>query len=266
MRPKKLFVKHMFCKRVRYAQRGHRSTKLFWASKRLAFGSAVTTWGHVEKLQTLGITHVIGLRHGKHGKKIREFESLWLPFKDEDPNHVRIGSVVVRCSSTRKACVGRISQSPLHVPSRRFAEAASLTYLLLRADGLRPTRAKSTVLKSQTTRPRGSQQTGESGRKLSHRHRMMQQIISAANPNQERHHETSADHSVLGVFHRHRWSKVQGEESAPGHPQSAVQKTTPGNRASSTTDYEGKTTARIYSDRIVREPVTRPGTTPLSST
>ena len=43
--------------------------KLYWVSKRLAFGSAVTTWGHVEQLQALGVTHVINLRHGKHGKK-----------------------------------------------------------------------------------------------------------------------------------------------------------------------------------------------------
>ncbi len=57
--------------------------KLFWVSKRLAFGSAITTRGHVEQLQTLGITHVVNLRHGKHRKVVRQFKSLWLPFPDD---------------------------------------------------------------------------------------------------------------------------------------------------------------------------------------
>jgi hypothetical protein len=57
--------------------------KVFWVSKRLAFGSAITTWQHVEKLQARGFTHVINLRHGKHSKKVREFKNLWLPFQDD---------------------------------------------------------------------------------------------------------------------------------------------------------------------------------------
>jgi hypothetical protein len=57
--------------------------KAWFVTKRLAFGSAITTWGQVEKLQALGITHVINLRHGKHGKKIRQFQNLWLRFKDD---------------------------------------------------------------------------------------------------------------------------------------------------------------------------------------
>src|ERR1700687_4979926 len=72
---------------VRHTQCSHMKKgapmKVFWVSKRLAFGSAITTWGHVEQLQALGITHIINLRHGKHSKKIREFESLWLPFRDD---------------------------------------------------------------------------------------------------------------------------------------------------------------------------------------
>jgi hypothetical protein len=57
--------------------------QVFWVSKRLAFGSGVTTWSHVEKLQALGITHIVNLRHGKHGKKVSEFKNLWLPFRDD---------------------------------------------------------------------------------------------------------------------------------------------------------------------------------------
>ncbi len=57
--------------------------KAFWVTKRLAFGSAITTWRHVEQLQTLGITHIVNLRHGKHGKKVKQFKNLWLPFRDD---------------------------------------------------------------------------------------------------------------------------------------------------------------------------------------
>lgn len=57
--------------------------KAFWVTKRLAFGSAITTERHVEQLKAQGVTHVVNLRHGKHGKKIRKFKNLWLPFRDD---------------------------------------------------------------------------------------------------------------------------------------------------------------------------------------
>jgi protein-tyrosine phosphatase len=63
--------------------------KVFWVSKRLAFGNTVTTWQHVEQLQELGITHIINLRHGKHSKKVRKFKSLWLPFRDDGKSRPR---------------------------------------------------------------------------------------------------------------------------------------------------------------------------------
>ncbi len=43
--------------------------KVFWVSKRLAFGSAKRTSQHVEQLQALGVTHVINLRHGNMARK-----------------------------------------------------------------------------------------------------------------------------------------------------------------------------------------------------
>jgi len=120
--------------------------KVFWVSKRLGFGSAVTTWGHVEQLQALGITHVINLRHTKHGKKIREFESLWLPFRDDKkprPNWfhrraLRFYQKAMRRPKSKVLCMCHygISRSP------------SLTYFFLRMDGFSPAKAKSTVLKA----------------------------------------------------------------------------------------------------------------------
>jgi hypothetical protein len=56
--------------------------KAFFVTKRLAFGSAITKWRHAEQLQKLGTSHVVNLRR-TNNKKIRQFEWLWLPFKDD---------------------------------------------------------------------------------------------------------------------------------------------------------------------------------------
>jgi protein-tyrosine phosphatase len=126
--------------------KGGTGMKVFWVSKRLAFGSAVTTWGHVEQLQALGITHVINLRHGKHSKKVREFKNLWLPFRDDkEPRPrrfyrqaLRFYQKAMRTPNTKVLCICHhgVSRSP------------SLAYFLLREDGLSIAEAKSTVLKA----------------------------------------------------------------------------------------------------------------------
>jgi protein-tyrosine phosphatase len=56
--------------------------KAFFVSKRFAFGSAIKTKTHVNKLKVLGITHVINLRQSNN-KQIQKFSHLWLPFKDD---------------------------------------------------------------------------------------------------------------------------------------------------------------------------------------
>jgi protein-tyrosine phosphatase len=124
--------------------------KVFWVSKRLAFGSAITTWQHVEKLQSLGVTHVINLRHGKHGKKVWQFKNLWLPFRDDRKSRprwfyrraLRFYNRAMRKPNTKVfvMCHHGISRSP------------SLTYFLLRgASGFTHARAQSAVLR---VRPR----------------------------------------------------------------------------------------------------------------
>jgi protein-tyrosine phosphatase len=120
--------------------------KVFWVSKRLGFGSALTTWGHVEKLQALGITHVINLRHGKHGKKVRQFKNLWLPFKDDMKPRpkwfyrraMRFYRKAMRKSNTKifVFCHHGLCRSP------------SLAYFLLRgASGFTHSRAQTAVLR-----------------------------------------------------------------------------------------------------------------------
>jgi protein-tyrosine phosphatase len=151
--------------------------KVFWVSKRLAFGSAVTTWGHVEKLQALGFSHVINLRHGKHGKKVRQFKNLWLPFHDDKrprPKSFYRDALLFYRKAMRRPntkiflfCHHGISRSP------------SLAYFFLRIDGLSPTRAKSTVLKARRCARvvPAYQRSGEDFRSLY----KMQQIIKGKN-------------------------------------------------------------------------------------
>lgn len=120
--------------------------KVFWVSKRLAFASAITSYGHVRKLQGLGVTHVINLRHGKHGKKIRQFESLWLPFRDDmEPRPewfhrraLRFYQKAMRHPNSKVICM-------CHHGACR---SPSMVYFLLRVEGLSPARAKAVVFKA----------------------------------------------------------------------------------------------------------------------
>jgi hypothetical protein len=149
MGPKKAFGKHMFYKRVRYAQGGN-GMKVFWVGKGLAFGSAITTWGHVEKLQGLGFTHVINMRQGKHGKKVRQFKNLCLPFPDDMKSRP--------CWFYRRALrffkrAMRKHQAKVFVMCHHgICRSPSLTYFLLRgASGFTHSQAQNAVLR---VRPR----------------------------------------------------------------------------------------------------------------
>ena len=57
--------------------------RVYWVNKHLAFGSIIKTQRDVDLLHGLGITHVINLLKNRNGKKIRRFDSLWLPFRDD---------------------------------------------------------------------------------------------------------------------------------------------------------------------------------------
>ncbi len=118
--------------------------KAFFVTKRLAFGSGITTWRHVEQLQELGITHVINLRRNVHDKKVRQFESLWLPFKDDKQPRPRwfyrkALNFYKRASRNRKA--------QLFVMCRMgVCRSASLTYFFLRASGASERHARKLVI------------------------------------------------------------------------------------------------------------------------
>jgi hypothetical protein len=153
--------------------------KVFWVSDRLAFGSAVTTWGHVEKLQSLGITHIINLRHGKHSKKVRQFKSLWLPFRDD--NKPRPNWFHRRALRFYQKAMRRPKSKVLCMCHRGICRSASMTYFFLRLDGFSPARAKSTVLKARRCARvvPAYQRSGEDFRSLYR----MQQVIKGKHTN-----------------------------------------------------------------------------------
>jgi protein-tyrosine phosphatase len=107
--------------------------RAWFVTKRLAFGSAVSTWGHVEKLQALGITHVVNLRHGKHGKKVRQFESLWLPFEDDLEPRPRW--FYKRALRFYRKAMRRRNAKVFVMCHHGYRRSPSLVYFLLRASG-----------------------------------------------------------------------------------------------------------------------------------
>jgi hypothetical protein len=115
---------------------------VFFVTKRLAFGSKCTRARHVERLRSLGITHVIDLR-SYHVKRLRSFRTLWLSFKDNGRPRpewfyrdaltfygkamLQPGSkILVMCRAGRR-------------------RSASMTYFLLRASGVPPHKAEITI-------------------------------------------------------------------------------------------------------------------------
>src|SRR5712691_7553049 len=110
--------------------KGGNGMKAYWVSRRLAFGSAITNWQHVEKLQALGFTHVINLRHGKHGKKVREFKNLWLPFRDDMQSRPRW--FYGRALRFYKRAMRKPNTKVFVMCHHGLCRSASLTYFLLR--------------------------------------------------------------------------------------------------------------------------------------
>jgi len=135
--------------------------KAWFVTTRLAFGSAVTTWQHVEKLQALGITHVVNLRHGNHNKKVRQFKSLWLSFRDDmkpRPKWFYRRSLRFYRKAMRKP-----NTKVFVMCHHGICRSASLTYFFLRASGLTHLRAQNAVrhARSSATICRAYRESGE---------------------------------------------------------------------------------------------------------
>jgi protein-tyrosine phosphatase len=137
------------------------SVKAFFVTKRLAFGSGITRWRDVQQLKRLGITHVINLRCNLHDKKVRQFECLWLPFKDDKKSRPRW---FYRKALTFYVRTLRQRNAKIFVMCRLgICRSASLTYFFLRASGKPETAARSLVIKARpwATVARGYQISGE---------------------------------------------------------------------------------------------------------
>lgn len=116
--------------------------KAFFVSRRLAFGSAIKTWSHVEKLESLGITHVINLRC-VHNRKVGHFEHVWLPFKDNAKPRPR--SFYVRALKFYSKAM-KDSKAKVFVMCRHgVCRSASLAYFLIRSSGVSPKKAEAKV-------------------------------------------------------------------------------------------------------------------------
>ncbi len=135
--------------------------KAVFVTKRLAFGSGITKWRDVEQLQSLGITHVINLRRNVHDKRVRQFECLWLPFKDDkQPRPGWFYRKTVRFY--RQAMRDRYAK--VFVMCRLgVCRSASLTYFLLRAAGKTETAAHRLVTNARpwATVARAYRESGE---------------------------------------------------------------------------------------------------------
>src|SRR5579872_619777 len=120
--------------------------RAFFVTKRLAFGSEITTWRSVEQLQAVGITHVVNLLSNKHRKKIREFKSVRLSFRDDMRPHSRwFYSHALRFykRATRKPNAKVFVMCRLGI-----CRSASMTYFLLRASGYGYAQAENIVLRA----------------------------------------------------------------------------------------------------------------------
>lgn len=117
--------------------------KAFFVTKRLAFGSAVTTWSHAEKLRALGITHIINLRWSQNNAKVRQFEHIWLRFHDDKKPRPRW--FYRRALKFYKKAIKHRRAKVLVMCHHGQCRSASLTYFFLRASGTSCREAESMI-------------------------------------------------------------------------------------------------------------------------
>jgi hypothetical protein len=136
--------------------------KAYFVNKRLAFGSGIKTWRHVEQLQALGITHVINLRHNRHGKKEESFKALWMPFWDDKQTRPRW---FYRKAWSFYSNAMAQPDSKMFVMCRvGICRSASLTYFLLCSSGMDGGRAEQVVIQARAAASicKAYRQAGES--------------------------------------------------------------------------------------------------------
>jgi protein-tyrosine phosphatase len=115
---------------------------VFFVNRQLAFGSKARLARHIEKLESLGITHVIDVRNYA-GKKLRKFKTVHLNFKDDArPRPMWFYARALRFYKK----VLKQPNSKIYVMCRAGRRrSANLTYFLLRNSGVGPRKAENTI-------------------------------------------------------------------------------------------------------------------------
>jgi len=120
--------------------------RVCFVTKRLAFGSTMTKWSDVERLQTMGITHVINLRRNVNDKKVRQFKWLWLPFRDDKKPRPRW--LYRKALKFYERAMDRQRTKVFVMCRLGICRSASLTYFLLRSDGKTELKARTLIRKA----------------------------------------------------------------------------------------------------------------------
>ena len=115
---------------------------VFFVGKRLAFGSKATRLRHVERLRTMGITHIIDVRKYR-AKKLDQFKRICLNFKDDA--RPRPQWFYSRALSFYKKAMRQPGSRVFVMCRAGRRRSANMTYFLLRASGIGPSEAEATL-------------------------------------------------------------------------------------------------------------------------
>jgi protein-tyrosine phosphatase len=115
---------------------------VFFVGKRLAFGSKATRLRHVERLRTMGITHIIDVRKYP-AKKLDRFKRICLNFKDDA--RPRPQWFYSRALAFYKKAMSQQGTKVFVMCRAGRRRSAKMTYFLLRASGIGPSEAEATI-------------------------------------------------------------------------------------------------------------------------
>jgi len=117
--------------------------KVFFPTKRLAFGSMITTWSDVEQLQALGITHVINLMRNTNNKKTESLSGSG--FRLRTTRSLALAGSIEKLSSFNKRARQDRDRKVFVMCHHGISRSASMAYFLLRASGLGSDKAEATI-------------------------------------------------------------------------------------------------------------------------
>ena len=122
--------------------------RVYWVKRDLAFGSIIKAWRDVDSLRELGVTHVINLLKHRNGKKIKLFDSIWLPFKDD--KKPRPKWFYRKALKFHKRASRKNNSKLLVMCYHGRSRSASLTYFLLRSSGMSAVKAENRIRTART--------------------------------------------------------------------------------------------------------------------